>query len=180
MAGFVIHLAVAQEYLKHNTEENEKDFLYGSVQPDFVLPKSISHYGKSPSHTNLKNFLLDNEIDTSFKRGCFLHLITDYLFYNHYLEYFSKPEIYDDYDVLNKPLIEKYNVNVIEEAKQYAHFGEGSTKILSFDTKVLSYELACKVIDEVSKVNLEQVKQEALKDDKKWSTYKKLCAKYEK
>ena len=180
MAGFVIHLAVAQEYLKHNTEDNEKDFLYGSVQPDFVVPKSVSHYGKSPSHTNLKNFLLDNEIDTSLKRGCFLHLITDYLFYNHYLEYFLKPEIYEDYDILNKPLIEKYNVNVIDEVKEYMKCMNKSMHSEKKETKVLSYELACKVIDEVSKVNLEQVKQEALKDDKKWNTYKKLCAKYEK
>ena len=172
MPGYVIHLAIAQEYLKHNKEENEEDFIYGSIQPDSVMPKSISHYGKSPSHTNLKNFLLDNELKDSLTRGKFMHLITDYLFYNHYLDYFSKPEIYEDYDVLNRPLVEKYNVNIIDEAKKYAHFHDGEG-----ETKVLSYDLACKVIDEVSKLDMGQVVKEVMNDEEKWNTYKNLCGK---
>ena len=170
MAGLVIHLAVAQEYLKYNREDDEKNFLYGSIQPDFVTPKSISHYGKSPSFTCLKNFLLSNEINTSLKRGQFLHLITDYLFYNHYLPRFDRQEMYHDYQVLNKPIIEKYNVNVIEEAKEYSKSIEGNTNILS-------YEMACKMIDEISMLNLEKVKEEALNDNKKWNYFSRICEK---
>ena len=168
MAGFIMHLAIAQEYLKNNKEDDEKAFLYGSIQPDLVTPKSESHYAKAPSYTNLKNFLLENEIDTSLKRGQFIHLITDYLFYNHYLPRFDRKDMYNDYMVLNKPLIKKYNVNIIEEAKQYSHSIEGTTKILSYD-------MACNIIDEISELNLEQVKLEALNDNKKWNYFSRIC-----
>ena len=57
----------------------------------------------------LKDFLKENKLEDSYKRGYFLHLVTDYLFYNKYLDIFTK-DIYNDCDILNKFLIEKYNV----------------------------------------------------------------------
>lgn len=167
MAGYVIHIAVAQEYLKNHKENNEKEFIYGAIYPDLVKPKSESHYGKSPAYTNLHKFLLKNEIDTSLKRGIFLHLVTDYLFYNHYLETFSREFIYNDYDILNKKLIEKYNVILLDEIKDVVSYKEG-------ETKILSYELACKVIDEISKLNLDEVKEEVEKNQEKWNKYKNI------
>ena len=64
--------------------------------------------------------------------------------------------------------IKKYNVNIIEEAKQYSHSIEGTTKILSYD-------MACNIIDEISELNLEQVKLEALNDNKKWNYFSRIC-----
>ena len=149
MAGFVIHLAIAQEHLKKSKrkEENEEQFIFGSVQPDFIMPKTASHYGATPEYTDLKKFLKNNDIESSIDRGRFLHLITDYLFYN-------------------QQLVEKYNVNVIKEVKDKIYFKEGTPKHMTFD-------LACKVIDEISELDLDQVKKEVLKDNKnKWNTYK--------
>ena len=94
-----------------------------------------------------------------------MHLLTDYLFYNYYLNEFDKVKIYRDYDILNSKLINKYKVKLPEEVKDKVFNLEGKTQILHFD-------LACRIIDEVSKLNLEQVAKEA--NSEKWNKYKKL------
>ncbi len=165
MAGYVIHLAIAEEYLrKHNDiKEDYEEFIKGVIYPDSVTDKSLTHYGIKSSKVILKDFLQDNEINNSYMRGYFLHLITDYLFYNKYLEKFSK-DIYNDYDILNKRLIEKYNVVLPENIQNNVFYKEGETKILTM-------ELAIKIIDEISDLNLNAVEKEIRENpnDKKWS-----------
>ena len=114
MPGYIIHIAIAKEYAKKHKDGNEniKEFIVGTIQPDLVKPKSESHYGKSPAYTNLKKYLENNKIDNSFKRGEFLHLIADYLFYNFYLDKIDKEIIHNDYDILNNELIKKYSVEI--------------------------------------------------------------------
>lgn len=169
MAGYVIHIAIGQEYLKKHKEikEDYEEFIKGVVAPDFVIPKSKSHYGKSPAYTNLKEFLNNNNIKDSFNRGQFLHLITDYLFYNYYLDNFSKEFIYNDYDILNEYLIKKYDVKLIEMVKDFVLFKEGETKILNI-------ELVNKLIEEISDLNIDKVAKEVNNDNLKWNTYKGL------
>ena len=165
MAGYVIHLAIAEEYLrKHNDiKEDYEEFIKGVIYPDSVTDKSLTHYGIKSSKVILKDFLQDNEINNSYMRGYFLHLITDYLFYNKYLEKFSK-DIYNDYDILNKRLIEKYNVVLPENIQNNVFYEDGETKILTM-------ELAIKIIDEISDLNLNAVEKEIRENpnDKKWS-----------
>ena len=165
MAGYVIHLAIAEEYLrKHNDiKEDYEEFIKGVIYPDSVTDKSLTHYGIKSSKVILKDFLQDNEINNSYMRGYFLHLITDYLFYNKYLEKFSK-DIYNDYDILNKRLIEKYNVVLPENIQNNVFYEDGETKILIM-------ELAIKIIDEISDLNLNAVEKEIRENpnDKKWS-----------
>ena len=129
--------------------------------------KTKTHYGKSPAYTNLKNYLLKNEINTTFDEGYFLHLVTDYLFYNYYLNYLEKPQIYNDYDYTNKNIIEKYNISIPENIKDKVFFKEGIPKILTL-------ELAYKVIEEISSMDLEKIKQEVLGNNPKWNTYKNI------
>ena len=167
MAGYVIHLAIAQEYLKKNNIDYNIDFIRGAIQPDLTNDKTKTHYGKSPAYTNLKEFLLNNNLCTNLNKGIFLHLITDYLFYNYYLEFFSKEYIYDDYDISNKSIIDKYNVKILEEVKNNIFFKEGKMKILTFP-------LIYKIIDEISNINLEQTKKEILENNKKWNYYKNI------
>ena len=165
MAGYVIHLAVAQEYLKKHKDvkEDYDEFIKGVIYPDSVTDKSLTHYGIKSSKVILKDFLQDNEINNSYMRGYFLHLITDYLFYNKYLEKFTK-DIYNDYDILNKRLIEKYNVVLPENIQNNVFYEDGETKILTM-------ELAIKIIDEISDLNLNAVEKEIRKNpnDEKWS-----------
>ena len=165
MAGYVIHLAIAEEYLKKHKDvkEDYDEFIKGVIYPDSVTDKSLTHYGIKSSKVILKDFLQDNEINNSYMRGYFLHLITDYLFYNKYLEKFSK-DIYNDYDILNKRLIEKYNVVLPENIQNNVFYKEGETKILTM-------ELAIKIIDEISDLNLNAVEKEIRENsnDEKWS-----------
>ena len=111
------------------------------------------------------DFLKENRINNSFNRGYFLHLITDYLFYNKYLEYFSK-DIYNDYDILNKPLIEKYKVIIPDSISDKCFFNEG-------ETKVLNLELAKKLIDEISDLDIDEIEKEINNNpsDPKWITF---------
>ena len=75
--------------------------------------------------------------------------------------------MYKDYDILNNRLIEKYKVKLTEDIKDKVFFLEGETQILHFD-------LACKIIEEVSKLNLEKIAEEAKMNNEKWNEYKNL------
>ena len=73
MPGYVIHLSVAEEYLKkHDKNENYLEFIEGVIFPDSVTDKSLTHYGPSSSQVNLYNFLKEHELNDSFTRGYFL------------------------------------------------------------------------------------------------------------
>lgn len=167
MPGYVIHIAIAQEYLKKHKRDVSKEFILGSIEPDFTIDKAKTHYGTSPAYTSLKKYLESNKIDTNFNQGYFLHLVTDYLFYNHYMDKIEKPQIYDDYDFTNKALIEKYNVILPENVKNKVFFKEGTPKIMTLS-------LACKVIDEISEYTLEEIEKEINNNSDKWNYYKKL------
>lgn len=130
MAGYVIHLAVAEEYLKKTkTEEDYNEFIKGIIFPDSVTDKKETHYGEKSNLVQLDKFLEDKNLDNSFNRGYFLHLVTDYIFYNKIFDTYSK-DIYHDYDVLNAYLIEKYEVKVPNEIKDKIHFLEDSLILL--------------------------------------------------
>ena len=62
---------------------------------------------------------------------------------------------------------EKYNVELLEEIKDKVFFETGKPQILTF-------ELACKVIDEISEMDLDEIYNEAKRNDNKWNKYKKL------
>jgi len=161
MPGFVIHLAVAYEYIrKHKGEiKNKEKFFEGILAPDFKEDKYKSHYGNYHlDHIGIKNFVDVNDIDISsdFGKGYFLHLITDEAFYNNYFssetEYIRKNNIgfYDDYNYTNGELIEYFKIDYIPiEAKTYIKIQNGSPKILDIK-KVIHF------IEGLSKVSLEE------------------------
>lgn len=168
MPGYVIHLAVAEEYLKkHNTKkENYDEFIDGVLAPDGVKDKSITHYGRLSAEANLEKFLNEHSIESSFDRGYFLHLLTDYLFYNKYVEVFSN-DMYNDYDILNKYLIEKYNVELLDKIKDKVFFKEGTLKILNKD-------LCDKMIKEISDLDIDEVANEVKINPIKWTKIRPL------
>lgn len=168
MAGYVIHLAVAEEYLRNHKDIKEEynEFIEGVIYPDSVKDKSETHYGKLSALSNLYEFLNDKKLDNSFNRGYFLHLLTDYLFYNHYISYTSK-DIYNDYDILNKRLIEKYKVKIPDKIKDKIFFKEGVLKILSL-------EVVEKVIEDVSKLDIDTISEEVKKDPENWTKMREL------
>lgn len=168
MPGYVIHLAVAEEYLRKHENKPEKydDFIEGVIFPDSVKDKSETHYGAKSSISNLYEFLKENALDTSFKRGYFLHLLTDYLFYNKYIDRMSK-DMYNDYDILNGILIEKYKVKLPEKVKDGVFFKQGELVILSM-------EIITNLVNDISEMDLDEIAREVNENPVKWTTMREL------
>ena len=135
MAGYVIHLIIAEEYLRKTDEviKNKDEFIKGVIYPDSVKIKGETHY--SPyysSDVNLYDFVKDNfdKLDQDFYKGYFLHLLTDFLFYK---KHFVLPKagiateiIHNDYDILNNELLEKYKIDIPEELMKFCNKKEGN------------------------------------------------------
>lgn len=150
MPSYIIHLAVAKEYLKSHTEENTDEFIRGVIAPD-LLEKPQSHYGESSSEPDLKKYIQVNGLHTSYDRGYYLHLKTDWIFYHDLLpaNVFCE-EVYNDYDRMNASLIKKYELIIPEEVKDYVGFRDGRTK-------KLHEHMVDRFIGKVGKLDLEQL-----------------------
>ncbi len=168
MPGYVIHLAIAEKCLEKNKNEKYNEFINGVIYPDETDDKYKTHYWNEMRSVNLYNFLKENKIDTSFNRGYFLHLLTDYLFYNKYIEYWST-DIYTDYDLLNPYLIAKYSVKLPNRIKKYVH-----TDVKNKKLKILSKELIDKFIEDLSNLDLEHIKEEIMEDPEEWTKVRPL------
>ncbi len=107
MPGYTIHMAVAKEYMKKHPGKikNPEAFLQGVILPDMIQPKTGSHYGIDSSHPGLWPYLDTHDMSDEQNLGYFLHLLTDYYFYQKYLKNMEwSPDIYEDYNKLNQEL----------------------------------------------------------------------------
>ncbi|MBE6588428.1 MAG: hypothetical protein E7647_08480 [Ruminococcaceae bacterium] len=129
MPSYTIHLAAAKRYLEYNAEDDPAAFLRGVLAPD-LQKKPESHYGPQSSSPGLEVYKKEVGLDDSYKRGYYFHLLTDYYFYNEFLTEFSK-EIYNDYDKLNRAIIERYGIEVPEYVRDTVAFKDGEPKLLS-------------------------------------------------
>ncbi len=66
MPSFLIHIAVAKQYLKKHKEYDEKEFIKGTIAPDLIEDKTKSHYGKESAQSDVKAFIKDYPEETSF------------------------------------------------------------------------------------------------------------------
>lgn len=122
MPGYVIHLAIAKEYIKKHKIEDRLEFLKGSIAPDGNQNKVLSHYSihGTSSGSNLYLFLQKNKLDNDYNKGYFLHLLSDLLFYNKYFRFIEEDrldinEIHRDYDRVNKYMLEEFDFNEDEK-----------------------------------------------------------------
>lgn len=168
MPGFTIHIAIAKQYIKkHELEiKDEEEFIKGVIAPDLneeldgpPEDKSKNHYGKWGKYevtTYIDEFLNDSKVNIvqDFWKGYFLHLLTDHYFYN---KYFNKEHqemiknndrFYYDYDCLNKELIEKYKIEILDNIKKYMNFFEEEPKYLK-KAKLTDF------IEEISNMNIQ-------------------------
>lgn len=169
MPGYVIHLAVAERYLKNhkNKKENYEEFIEGVIFPDSVTDKEKTHYGNGSSNSNLYKFLQEKKLDNSFTRGYFLHLLTDYLFYNYYIDSFSK-DLYNDYDILNTELIKEYEVKLPKKVENCVFYKEGN------NFKILNRELAHTIVKEISEMDIDNIAKEVIEKPEKWTKIRPL------
>jgi len=149
MPGYVIHLAVGKVYAQNNKIEDLNVFERGIIEPDMVENKAISHYGPYSSQPGLNQFVKANGISSSYNEGYFLHLVTDYLFYQKFLSRWDKA-IYDDYNKLNSRIMQKYGITVPKDVQE-------KVKVKNGETSILKEEELYKFINAVGKINFRQI-----------------------
>ncbi|MBP3630288.1 MAG: hypothetical protein J6J23_02240 [Clostridia bacterium] len=134
MASFSIHLAVAKRYLDKWQINDEMAFYKGAIAPDFTDDKRKAHYSGTytdelknnlANKVRLNEYLKTNVVDSEYKIGVFLHLVTDYLFFNSFFdeetinrfgfkEFFRN--MYYSYDLVGEEIIEKYEIGDVIES----------------------------------------------------------------
>ena len=134
MASLAMHMAIAQEYCKKHNNVNFTEFLRGSLQPDLEQDKNKSHYTQHAKIKTIKDFVEykvglaeyvnDHKLTNDYEMGEFLHMLTDYLFYNFLCntELFKKSglndlqqtgqAVYKDYDKVSLIVQKKYKLNL--------------------------------------------------------------------
>lgn len=171
MACATIHLAIAKKFLENHKELNYEKVIAGTLYPDAAKNNDESHYtdinrgSDNISHVrskvNLYAFLKEHENLDDFELGWFLHLITDYLFFEEcftedYLlknsyEDFCK-DLYFAYDHLNLYLSEKYNI--IEN--DYKDYPSENYPGKSYEDCILPKEMINEFINRVSVIDLDK------------------------
>lgn len=186
MPSFDIHLAVGKRYIKKNNIKDKYSFMKGTIAPDLVPDKDKSHYTQERDNdtvlTHLKTkiylpkFLKENEINTDYMKGVFLHLITDFLFFNDFLkkDYLSNisyneffQDLYYSYDLSNNYLREKYNIDFksfieensldLDKEKLMKTYNKNHIRKNILDFKELD-----DFIERVSSIDLEEYKKKVL------------------
>jgi len=131
MQEFIIHLAIGKLYAEKNTIENWKAFENGIIMPDL---RGNSNFGTTED-PDLAKFLQSNLLSNEYNLGFFVTLVANKLFYNVFLK--DIPEgIEEDIDILNQFLIEKYNIEIPEKAKDQVTIKSGELKVLNKDSIV--------------------------------------------
>lgn len=191
MPSYCIHLAIGNLYAKMNKVNDKKAFDEGIIAPDFAKDKEKSHYSAPRDKkylvdflhkkVGLKSYLQNNEIDSDYKRGEFLHLITDYIYFN---KFFTSEEIslrgddfmstmYYSYDIVKEYVEEKYNVEYPGDLAVVMQAIDEKRKLLGFDKgvmkdNILPQEKLDKFIEFCAGINLEEFKNEVLGNEEEY------------
>ena len=146
MPGYVIHLAVGKVDSNKNKISDLERFERGIIAPDLAKDKAKSHYGPYSSIPDLDRYLKERGTTNEFDEAYFLHLMTDYLFYNRFLKEWNE-HIYDDYDKLNGRIIKKYNIVLPKELLGVVKIKEGELELLD-EEQIYSF------IDTVGRIDI--------------------------
>ena len=176
MASFYIHLAVAKRYIDKNNIKYPDELLVGANAPDEAIDKDKAHYtgirkdNSLLTHLStkviLRDFLKENSLESDYNKGVFLHLITDYLFFNDFFpqsylenityEDFCK-DLYYSYSLTNEILKEQYSI-LVKEPKVYSKIIDDGTR-----KNILHINDLEKFIEKVSDISLEKYRLKLLK-----------------
>lgn len=182
MASLMIHLLIGQQYCKNQHIEDIDAFLEGNLAPDMVKNKAPTHFSKTERNAtytlsilnkvDLPRFCRETKVFDDYHKGVFLHLLTDYIYFNKYLintpnyrkfddhdQLKIRDTLYRDYHRVNKWLMEKYpelKLELIPDDMKTTRDDE---------MEIISKYAISKIIEYCSNVNLAK-------------TYDELCAKY--
>lgn len=171
MACATIHLAIAKKYLDKYDNFNAKDFIAGTLYPDADVDNDATHYtdkrrgSDNVSHVrgkvNLYAFLKEHENLNDFEMGWFIHLVTDYLFFEEcftekYLSSISYDEfckeLYHAYYVVNQYLEEKFGLT---REYYYEAYPDAYYPGIPYEECILPKEMVDRFIDRVDSINIE-------------------------
>ena len=158
MTGFVIHLAIGKVYEKYNKINDIQGFEKGLIAPDLSKNKAETHYGAHSSKPNLNRFVKEHGISNDFDEGYFIHLLSDYLFYNKFLEKWDR-SIYNDYDILNEKIEKRYSFYLPKELRYVLNEPKG-------ELSILNEKEIYKFIDTVGKINVRDLYKKIEKNHK--------------
>lgn len=189
MASYNIHLAIAIKYLKRNNIKDIVSFFKGNIDPDLARDKELSHYSKRNDKDNLEsylstkigliNFIKSNKMNNDYEKGLFLHLVTDYIFFNYYFDkdYIKSTkyndytnDLYYSYDLINDYLEKEYNIiGILKDNKMYDYLEiiqiakrNNKTKY----KKIIDKEKLIDFIDNISNIDIEKYKEKLIKEGK--------------
>ena len=185
MAGFNIHLAIGKSYIDNYPINNINSFYNGIVAPDLSSNKVISHYTSCTDKSNLEyylskrvelyDYLINNTINSDYDKGVFIHLLTDYLFYNYLFnkKYIRNIDInifnndlYHSYDNTDKYLEIKYNLkelNIYAELNNYKNSAKKKKNTKYENGKdILPLDKLEKFIYDTSHIDIEKYKNKIL------------------
>lgn len=187
MAGFNIHLAIGKKYIENNNNIKDiNEFYNGVVAPDLAPDKVISHYTSCTDKSNLEyylskrielyDYLIHNKINNDYDKGVFIHLITDYLFFNHFFEkkYINSIDInkfnndlYHSYDNTDKYLEDKYElkeITIYNDLIEYKNKSKKQKKTTYENGKdILPLDKLEEFINKTSIINIDNYKNKILK-----------------
>lgn len=189
MPSFNIHLAVAVRYSEKNNIENKEAFFRGSIDPDLVKDKAISHYtGMRDKNylrqyvfekVRLNEFLKENKVETDYEKGVFLHLATDFIFYQEFLsdEYLADvgfdemiQDLYYSYRITNPYLEEKYNIHSLNlDDVMNNNIKQTLTRMHVDNTKgfnLLPENKMDNFIEKISSLDIEKYSEKIKREDK--------------
>lgn len=171
MACATIHLAIAKKYLEKHDKINKDDFFAGTLYPDAYLDNDATHYtdkgrkSDNVSHVrgkvNLYAFLKEHDDLNDFELGWFLHLVTDYLFFEECFteEYLNSRtyekfcrELYHAYYCINGYLEEKYNL----DKSYYKAYPNAYYPGIIYEDNILGKEKVDEFIDRVNNIDLDK------------------------
>ena len=187
MPCLAIHLAVAKKYLETHPKEDYDSFILGTFAPDVGI-KNMDNYIKGAGSTKdsrhfdenkptddviehlkreaiFKRFFNYNDLNTSFLRAYFLHLICDYHFFGEYISIDKDKDLsfqeavkicYNDYNIITPILIKKYDLDIPSEIKNII-----STPGVG-ELKFLDEEIIYKFIDDMASLNMEKEKEKLI------------------
>ena len=92
MASLILHQIIGENFCKSNNINSQQELLKGNIAPDISPNKEASHFTTPrpfikyidaiEKRVDLSSYCKNNKICTDYDLGYFLHLVTDYIFYN--------------------------------------------------------------------------------------------------
>ena len=175
MASLILHQIIGEKYCEKKSISEKSELLSGNIAPD-TLPtdKNANHYTSTHGYetyldaikdrVNLSAFCQMDNINTSYRMGYFLHLITDYIFYErliinnpNFAKFIKEPyfsslnKMYKEYDRIAYYVCNEHPNIDINQLPAFA------TTILEEPLTLFTNEQISEFIEVCSNINIENI-----------------------